>query len=137
MAKSNDHKPVDRATTTLGRETDFRGTMRFKESLRIEGKFTGEIESPGFLAIAEGAVVHANIRVSSIVVGGIVYGNIEASGKLEMLTTGRVFGDIKTAKLKIADGVVYEGRCEMIKNPEKVDVFGAPPHEIKKTAQSA
>ncbi len=137
MSKSNDHKPAERATTTLGRETDFRGTMRFRDSLRIEGKFTGEIISPGFLSIAEGAVVHANICVSSIVVGGIVYGNIEASGKLEMLTTGRVFGDIKTAKLKIADGVVYEGRCEMIKSPEKINVFGASPHEIKKSAQSA
>jgi cytoskeletal protein CcmA (bactofilin family) len=137
MAKGNDHKPMERATTTLGRETDFKGTMRFRDSLRIEGKFSGEIVSAGFLSIAEGAVVHANIRVSSIVVGGIVYGNIEASSKLEMLTSGRVFGDIRTAKLKIADGVVYEGRCEMIKSPEKIDVFGAAPGEIKKTAQSA
>lgn len=137
MPKSNDHKPVERAATTLGRETEFKGTMRFRDSLRIEGKFTGEIVSPGFLYIDQGAVVHANIRVSSIVVGGIVYGNVEASGKLEMLSTGRVFGDIKTAKLKIADGVVYEGRCEMIKAPEKINVFSARPDEIKKTAQSA
>ena len=137
MAKSNDHKPVERAATTLGRETDFKGTMRFRDSLRIEGKFTGEIVSPGFLYIDEGAVVHANIRVSSIVVGGIVYGNIEASGKLEMLSSGRVFGDVKTAKLKIADGVVYEGRCEMIKSPESINVFSAKPDEIKKSVQSA
>ena len=137
MAKSNDHKPVERAATTLGRETDFSGTMRFRDSLRIEGKFTGEIVSPGFLYIDEGAVVHANIRVSSIVVGGIVYGNIEASGKLEMLSSGRVFGDVKTAKLKIADGVVYEGRCEMIKSPEKINVFSAKPDEIKKSVHSA
>jgi cytoskeletal protein CcmA (bactofilin family) len=137
MAKPNNHKPVERAATTLGRETEFKGTMRFRDSLRIEGKFTGEIISSGFLYIDQGAVVHANIRVSSIVVGGIVYGNVEASGKLEMLSTGRVFGDIKTAKLKIADGVVYEGRCEMIRGPEKIDVFSARPDEIKKSAQSA
>ncbi len=137
MPKNNDHKPVERAATTLGRETEFKGTMRFQESLRIEGKFTGEIVSPGFLFIDQGAVVHANIRVSSIVVGGIVYGNVVASAKLEMLSTGRVFGDIKTAKLKIADGVVYEGRCEMIRSPEKIDVFSARPEELKKSAQSA
>jgi len=54
-----------------------------------------------------------------------------------MLSSGRVFGDVKTAKLKIADGVVYEDRCEMIKSPEKINVFSAKPDEIKKSVHSA
>jgi cytoskeletal protein CcmA (bactofilin family) len=136
MPKNNDHKSAEKITTTLGKETSFNGVLRFKESLKIDGAFEGEIESPGFLYIENGATVKANIKVGSVVVGGVVRGNIEASERLEMLTTGKVFGNIRTAKLNIADGVVFEGKCEMIKNPEKLDIFSAPVASIKKATQS-
>jgi cytoskeletal protein CcmA (bactofilin family) len=136
MPKNNDHKGIEKITTTLGKETNFSGILKFRESLKIDGKFEGEIESPGFLYIENGAVVKANIKVGSVVVGGVVRGNIEASERLEMLATGRVYGNIRTAKLNIADGVVFEGKCEMIKNPEAVNIFSAPVEQLKKTAQS-
>jgi cytoskeletal protein CcmA (bactofilin family) len=136
MPKNNDHKGVEKITTTLGKETSFSGILKFRESLKIDGKFEGEIESPGFLYVENGAVVKANIKVGSVVVGGVVRGNIEASERLEMLATGRVYGNIRTAKLNIADGVVFEGKCEMIKNPEAVNIFSAPVEQIKKTTQS-
>ena len=81
-------------------------------------------------------MVKADIKVGSIVIGGIVRGNIEASEKLEMLSTGQVFGNIRTAKLNIADGVVFEGKCEMIKNSESIDIFSAKVEQIKQTSQS-
>ena len=136
MAKSEDHKGAERITTTLGRETDFNGVMRFKDSLKIDGAFSGEIVSTGFLYVEQGASITANIRVGSVVVGGTVKGNIEATEKLEMLATGKVFGNIRTAKLKIADGVVFEGKCEMIKNPQSVNVFSGPVDLLKKNVQS-
>jgi cytoskeletal protein CcmA (bactofilin family) len=136
MAKNEDHKGIERITTTLGRETDFNGVMRFKDSLKIDGAFSGEIVSSGFLYVEQGATITANIRVGSVVVGGTVKGNIEATEKLEMLTTGKVFGNIRTAKLKIADGVVFEGKCEMIKNPQAINVFAGPVDQLKKNVQS-
>ena len=134
MAKNNDHKGVE-IRTTLGKETKFKGTLKFKDCLKIDGKFDGEIKSFGFLYIENGAVVKANIKVGSIVIGGIVRGNIEASENLEMLSTGQVFGNIRTKKLKIADGVVFEGKCEMIANPEGIDIFSSRVEELKKAAQ--
>ena len=136
MAKNEDHKGIERITTTLGKETDFNGSMRFRDSLKIDGSFSGEIISGGFLYIEQGATITANIRVGSIVVGGTVKGNIEATEKLEMLSTGKVYGNIRTAKLKIADGVVFEGKCEMIRNPQAINVFAGPVDQLKKTAQS-
>jgi cytoskeletal protein CcmA (bactofilin family) len=136
MAKNEDHKTTERITTTLGKETEFNGVMRFSESLKIDGSFTGEIVSSGFLYVEQGASITANIRVGSVVVGGTVKGNIEATEKLEMLATGKVYGNIRTAKLKIADGVVFEGKCEMIRNPQAINVFSGPVEQLKKTAQS-
>ncbi len=136
MAKNDDHKGVERITTTLGRETDFNGVMRFRDSLKIDGTFSGEIVSTGFLYIEQGATITANIRVGSVVVGGTVRGNIEATEKLEMLATGKVYGNIRTGKLKIADGVVFEGKCEMIKNPQAINIFSGTVDQLKKSAQS-
>jgi len=132
MAKSNDLKGIDRIGTTLGTETNFSGTIRFKTSLKINGRFQGKIVSPGFLYIEEGAVVNADIKVGSVVIGGCVKGNVEAKENLELLSTGQLYGDVRTAKLKIADGVVFEGKCEMIKNEDDIDIFSARIDEIKK-----
>ncbi|HUI72847.1 MAG TPA: polymer-forming cytoskeletal protein [Spirochaetia bacterium] len=136
MPKNEDHKTAERISTTLGRETEFNGVMRFHDSLKIDGSFTGEIISSGFLYIEQGASITANIRVGSVVVGGTVHGNIEATEKLEMLSSGKVYGNIRTAKLKIADGVVFEGKCEMIKNPQAINIFSGPVEQLKKSAQS-
>lgn len=136
MAKNNDKKTGERITTTLGKGTVFNGTMRFSQSLKIDGRFEGKIESEGFLYIEEGAYIQADIKVGSIVVGGTVRGDIYAKEKLEMLSTGQVFGNVQTAKLKIADGVVFEGKCQMIQGPEKVDIFSTPVQQLKESVHS-
>ncbi len=124
-------KDIESIFTVLGNETVFKGTLRFSRPLKIEGKYEGRIESDGFLYIEEGAEVRADIQVGSIVIGGIVYGDIIAKEKLEMLSTGRVVGDIKTARLKIADGVSFEGKCDMLQNPESINIFSSTPEQLK------
>jgi len=131
VAKNIDAR-VDRPIrTTLGKGTTFRGMMKFETSLKIDGVFEGEIESAGFLYIEDGADVRADIRVGSVVVGGVVHGSIVAKDMLEMLSTGKVYGNITTAKLKIADGVVFDGKCDMLKNPDETDIFAAPASKLK------
>jgi len=106
-------------TTVFGKDTEFAGDLSFKKSLQINGSFEGEITSGGFLVIGEGAEVRANISAKIVIIQGTVYGNIEAVQSLEIQTNGKLYGNIRTAKLKIADGVVFEGKCEMIKPDEK------------------
>ncbi len=118
---SGKHDPV---VTTLGPETGFNGKLKFSESLRIRGTFEGEIEAKGVLYIDEPAKVTARIvRASSIVVGGQVKGDLEAVDKIEMLPTARVYGNVRTTKLRIADGVVFEGRCDMIRSADAFNPF--------------
>ena len=108
-------------TTVFSKDTEFFGDLKFKKSLQIDGYLEGEIESEGFLVIGEGAVVRANIRAKTVIIGGEVHGNIEAADRLEILTSGKLYGNIRTAKLRIADGVVFEGKCEMIKDYDRSD----------------
>ena len=108
-------------TTVFSKDTEFYGDLKFKKSLQINGFLEGEIESEGFLVVGEGAVVRANIRAKTVIIGGEVHGNIEATERLEILTSGKLYGNIRTSKLKIADGVVFEGKCEMIKEYDRSD----------------
>jgi cytoskeletal protein CcmA (bactofilin family) len=127
MPKARKDDSISLIATTLGRETSFSGILRFKESLRIQGKFEGEIDSLGKLFIDSDAVVNAHrIRASSVVVGGVVHGDIEAADRLEMLPSAKVYGNVRTSKLRIADGVVFEGKCEMIRDPASFDPFSSP-----------
>jgi cytoskeletal protein CcmA (bactofilin family) len=103
-------------STILGKDTSLQGTLSFKKPLQIYGEFVGEIISDGFLLISEGANVKANIKAHTVIVGGTITGNVHATERLEMLSTGRVNGNIKTAKLQIADGVIFDGNCEMIQS---------------------
>ena len=136
MTKSGEIKGKEKISTTLGKETVFKGKMKFSESLKIDGNFEGDIESPGFLYIEDGAVVKADIKVRAVIVGGVVRGNIDASDKLEMLSTGQVFGNIRTSKLRIADGVVFEGKCEMIKSDTEIDVFSDTVESLKEKVKT-
>lgn len=112
--------------TTLGPETSFSGKLKFDESLKICGSFDGEIDAKGILFIDEPATVNARlIKASSIIVSGQVRGDMEAVDKIEMLPSARVYGTVRTTKLRIADGVIFEGRCEMIRDAETYNPFGA------------
>lgn len=135
MAKDKDIARVPKTATRLGANTRLKGILRFKDSVTIRGKFEGRIESDGFLFVEDGAVVEADVKARTIIVAGVVRGNIIASDQLEMLPTGKIYGNVKTAKLRIADGVVFEGKCEMIRRAENVDVFAFPVEELKGSVQ--
>jgi cytoskeletal protein CcmA (bactofilin family) len=127
----------DRISTSLGRETAFSGTMRFEKSLKIEGRFQGKILSAGALYVEQGAEVDADIEVGSVVIAGTVRGNVVARERVELLATARLYGDVRTSKLKIADGVVFEGKCEMIKDTPPVDIFAVRSSELKESLKGA
>ena len=122
-------------STTLGKRTRFTGTLGFKKSLKIDGFFSGSIESDGFLYIEEGARVEADISVGGMVLGGTVIGNVEVRDVVELLPTGCLKGNIRSPEIKIADGVQIAGKCEMIQQPEDVDIFSASVDQLKKTVQ--
>jgi cytoskeletal protein CcmA (bactofilin family) len=112
------------ASTTLGTETSLSGTLKFKDSLRIRGKFEGEIDAIGHLYIDPEAIVTAkNIRATSVVVGGTVHGDIEAADRIEMMSSAKVYGNVRTTHLRIADGVIFEGACEMLRDPSSYSPF--------------
>jgi cytoskeletal protein CcmA (bactofilin family) len=100
-------------TTLLGRGATFEGKLTFEGTVRIDGRFKGEVFSDDTLVIGEGAQVEAQIDIGEVIVQGTVIGNIQAKRSIEIHAPGRVKGDVHTPVLQIDKGVIFEGRSFM------------------------
>jgi cytoskeletal protein CcmA (bactofilin family) len=100
-------------TTLLGRGATFEGKLTFDGTVRIDGRFKGEVFSDDTLVIGEGAHVEAEIDIGEVIIQGTVVGNIKAKRSIEIHAPGRVKGDLHTPVLQVDKGVVFEGRSFM------------------------
>jgi cytoskeletal protein CcmA (bactofilin family) len=120
----------------LGRTTSFTGVLKFSTTLRIQGNFKGTIEAKGALIVDKDAVVEADrITVNSLTVYGSVSGAVHAVDKVDMMSGAKVHGDVSAARLRIADGVLFEGQCSMTGVDKEVEIFSRPIEEIKADLQ--
>jgi cytoskeletal protein CcmA (bactofilin family) len=113
MVATAKQAPQGEITTLLGRGAAFEGKLTFDGTVRIDGRFKGEVFSDDVLVIGEGAHVEAEIDIGEVIVQGTVVGNIKAKRSIEVHAPGRVKGDLHTPSLQIDKGVIFEGRSFM------------------------
>ena len=98
--------------TFLGPQTTLEGTLTFTGTVRLDGHFTGTIESEGgTMIVGEKAVINADIAVRKATISGEVRGNINAAERIELHPPARVFGDLTAPVVLIDEGVVFDGKC--------------------------
>jgi cytoskeletal protein CcmA (bactofilin family) len=106
--------PATEITALLGRGTRFEGKLYFEGRVRIDGTFAGEIKSDDTLIIGDGAEVHAEIDVATVIVrGGIVHGNVRAKTSIEIHAPAKMIGNIHSPSVFIDRGVEFQGSCRM------------------------
>ncbi|MCR4402471.1 MAG: polymer-forming cytoskeletal protein [Firmicutes bacterium] len=109
-------KKVD---TIIGKDTRISGRIQAEGTIRIEGTVDGEIDADGDVIVGEPGRLVASIHARNVTVAGEVQGNIHSEGRLELLPTGKLYGDVKTAVLAIEDGAIFKGACEMTEAPAR------------------
>ena len=132
MAEKNEIEK--RNITVFGEETEFDGVLEFKDRLVITGKFSGKINAPaGDLEIAKNAVCKVDkIDANSIIVaGGDVNGDMNAAERVEICSGSKVFGNITTARIRIANNVEFSGDVNMLDKEPEVDLFSVASSEYK------
>src|SRR5262249_23031063 len=103
-----DALPATEITALLGRGTRFEGKLYFEGRVRVDGVFKGEIQSDDTLIVGEGAEVHAEIDVATVIVrGGTVHSNIRASQAIEIHSPGKLIGNISSPSVFIERGVEF------------------------------
>lgn len=107
--------------SSLKEGCSIRGAFECPGDLVLEGFIEGDIVVHGELTILETGVVRANIRASSVNIFGRVVGDIICSERIELQASSQVRGNLKTRRLVIQDGVIFDGKCEMIREERKSD----------------
>ena len=104
---------VERITSVLGAGVIWQGNITGSGGVRVEGTFEGQIALKGLLVVGEtGKVTCENIRAANVIVAGAVKGNITAQ-KVEIRSSGRVWGDIVTTAFATEEGAFLRGQIRM------------------------
>ena len=109
--------------TFLATKAVCKGVLAFKNTLCIDGEFEGKLTTDNKLIVAEEGVVQADIRAGIVICKGKIRGNIIASQKVEIHSTGKILGDVHTPALMIELGAVILGRVICPNISEMINTF--------------
>jgi cytoskeletal protein CcmA (bactofilin family) len=110
-APGTNGKPV--TTTAIGPTIVIKGKLKSDEDLIVKGRIEAEIQSSKALLVENSGIIKANVRVKSAKLSGVLVGNITAEERVEILSDGRMVGDLTAPKIIINDGAAFRGRIDM------------------------
>ena len=97
----------------VGKGVEFKGTITYSGTVKIDGYLDGEIHTDGVLLIGEEAVIQAKITAGTIVCKGKVTGDVAAKECVKLRAPAVMNGSVKTPVLSMEDGVLFNGALEM------------------------
>jgi cytoskeletal protein CcmA (bactofilin family) len=110
-------KRTQKLETIIGEGTEIRGELSVTGTLRIDGAVEGNIRAD-WVIVGESGRIRGNIDSRGTVVGGSVEGNIDADEIAELKPKARVSGEIRSGKLAVSEGAVFDGQSRMRINGE-------------------
>lgn len=115
--RAGDTLGYDRVQTLIGEGVQISGVIESTGVIRIDGKLKGTIRHGGMLIVGPRGVLEANISAHAMAVAGEVYGDLEIDEKLEILPSGKLYGDLKCGHLVVREGAVFRGHSLMASEP--------------------
>jgi cytoskeletal protein CcmA (bactofilin family) len=97
----------------VGKGVEFKGTISYSGTVRIDGYLDGEIHTDGVLLIGEDAVIQAKITAGTIVCKGKITGDVVAKERVKLRAPAVMNGSVKAPVLSMEDGVLFNGALEM------------------------
>ncbi len=125
--------PLNKIETVIGPNSNFKGRLVCDGSVRIDGICEeGVIETVGNIVVGPQAKVAANLIAENVSVSGAVTGNIKAAGRLEILSTGKVWGDVDVGSFLLDDAGYFRGKLVMkeAQEPPQIGVKPAEPAPV-------
>ena len=104
--------------TIIGPGTSVSGNIESGGFTRVDGNVQGDVKAKGRVVIGERARMKSNVSGTSVTVGGVVFGNVLASERLVILSTGLVMGDIITRRIQADEGCLIHGKVRVCRTEE-------------------
>lgn len=112
--------------TVLGANSVMEGLLKSSANVRLDGQFTGTLEITGNVLVGETAQINADIHARNVSIAGAVRGNVSGK-KVQLLRTGRIWGDIRAQALTTEEGAFIDGKITMITQEPAAPVAEPPP----------
>ena len=113
---------IDSISSVLGESTKLDGRLVFSGTMRVDGVVEGEIVSAtgkgthNTLIVGEKARINGDVRVDTVINSGRITGNVTATQRVAIHDPGQLIGDVETSELTVEDGVIFNGRCNMVRH---------------------
>jgi len=104
---------TDAIDTLVGKNTTVEGALTAEGTVRVEGKVKGDVILTGNLIIGEEGYIKGNIKADSVILSGIVEGNITVNNHLHVTSCAKLTGDIDAKNIIIDEGAIFNGSCKM------------------------
>lgn len=128
-----DKKNLSGPGTVVGANVKLVGTLSDANEIIVHGKVEGEVISEKCVTVSETAFVKGPVSAEIVQIAGEVHGSIVATGKLEIMPTGKVFGSTTTKDLNIRSGAVFVGKSNMPEQTKELELAGEENlEEVKK-----
>ncbi|MFQ5602159.1 MAG: polymer-forming cytoskeletal protein [bacterium] len=119
--KSDDFNVSGNLNTIIGKGSSFEGTLKVQSTLRVDGSVKGNVTTSDSLVVGKEGAIDGEVKVRNAIIGGKLKGKLAATGKVVLEANSVFNGDLKTSKLVIDEGAIFEGNCSMAEAtvPEK------------------
>ena len=105
--------------TLIGPGSFVSGDVKINGFIRVDGDIDGKIETSSNVIIGEKARIRGHIDAASVVIGGIVIGDITAPKGIKLLSNSVLIGNVTTKSIQIEENVVFNGHCISLSNDEE------------------
>jgi cytoskeletal protein CcmA (bactofilin family) len=112
-AESKRRSDAEASSCVIGKNIQIRGKLSGAENLVVEGRIEGSVSLRNHLTIEQTGVVEADLEVKDLTVNGVLHGDIQADGGVQMSQGAKVVGNIRAPRLVLEDGARFRGTIEM------------------------
>ena len=102
--------------TIIGKGSAISGNLKVNGFIRVDGDIDGSLETDGNVIVGENARIRGDLTAKSVIIGGIIKGNIKASESVKILSDAAVIGDVLSRKVQVDGSAIIHGHCISIKD---------------------
>lgn len=114
-------KNNEKLESFIGVNSSFKGDIKTKGTIRIDGNVEGNIDSD-WVIIGEKGFLKGDVRANGVIVGGKIEGMVTAKEMIEIKGKGEITGDINTPRLSVLEGAILNGKTTMTKDINVVEL---------------
>jgi cytoskeletal protein CcmA (bactofilin family) len=117
---------AEKTTTVIGEQVEIVGSIKAAVNVQFDGKLNGDMTCTGDVVVGASAAIKGNLSVENITVLGQINGNVAAKDKIELKSSARVTGDVRSRRMSVEDGVTFIGKSEVNPNGAPARSSGIP-----------